>query len=677
MTTQRFVLGSVDWQDERDSATPYFLSNPRMYLVGSIGGAITPYGDEHLVGKMGGLWAHPMRMMQGWQVRIDGQVLAPATHCTVYAHYVERVHQHAGLQVVVQETLHPNLSLLSVQVQIHNQTADSWQGTVAIDIVTDIRGCWFGGIDEWPMRYRVFAHSVCFDREGVDWQGVAVARNSLGWRWQVNADVVSAQSTVTVAPQTPWSIDWVLAVDHEAQTEATALAKRWCGKHTKIVAREGLLESPMTVTHGVRLITPDAALNDYWQVATHNLRQLVTQPHQMPIYFLAGIPEYPQVFGCDTAYAVPGLMAAGFGQGTQSVLAYLAAHANHACGRVPHEITTNGRVFHPGNAQETPQFAVACWQYVRWSGDDDLAYRLYTVCAEGMQHVMGVLNGHHWPYGDGMVERHGMGPFKLDTVCYIYQALVALADWATADRHVDEAQVWRTYATNLAARFEQAWWLEKESLYADSLQRDGTPQLDRHWTAIVPVQTQIASPARQQAVYQQVRQDLVNQWGLMHTKGDDERVWTLPTGLLALSAFAQHDSAYGVELLRSIGSTARVGSLGLMKELIPQGICFIQLWSAALFVQGIVVGLCGIEPDMRNHQITITPQLPAEWPEVRFEKLLVGNWLLDIVITQHQVTVHVHAGMADNVLTVWVVASDGNRKSKIMRNGFSETWQLR
>ena len=677
MTTQRFVLGSVDWCDERDSATPYFLSNPHMYLVGSIGGAITAYGDEHLVGKMGGLWAHPMRIMHGWQLRIDGQVLTPATHCTVYPQYVERVHQHTGLRVVVQETLHPNLPLLSMQVQIHNDTDHQWQGTVAIEMMVDLRGCWFGGISDVDPHMRVFAHSVLIDRELVEWDGAVIARNSLDWRWQTTADGIHTQSTVTVAPHTAWQIEWVLAVDHEQQTTATALAKRWCGKHASMVARDGLLLSPIAANPGVRLTTPDTTINDYWQVATHNMQQLVTQPHQMPVYFLAGIPEYPQVFGCDTAYAVPGLMAAGFGQGTQSVLAYLAAHANQACGRVPHEITTNGRIFHPGNAQETPQFAVACWQYVRWSGDNDLAFRLYTVCAEGMQHVMGVLNGHHWPYGDGMVERHGMGPFKLDTVCYIYQALVALADWATADRHVDEAQVWRTYATNLAARFEQAWWLAKESLYADSLQRDGTPQLDRHWTAIVPVQTQIASPARQQAVYQQVRQDLVNQWGLMHTKSSDERVWTLPTGLLALSAFAQHDSAYGVELLRSIGSTARAGSLGLMKELIPQGICFIQLWSAALFVQGIVEGLCGIAPDMRNHQLTISPQLPVEWPEVRLEQLLVGNWLLDIVITQHQVTVHVHAGMADNVLTVWVVAHDGSRKSKIMRNSFSETWQLR
>jgi hypothetical protein len=345
MTRQRFVLGSVDWHADRDSATPYFLSNPRMYLVGSIGGAITPYGDEHLVGKMGGLWAHPMRMMQGWQVRIDGQLLAPATHCTVYAHYVERIHQHVGLHVVVQEALHPNLPLLSVQVQIHNQTADPWQGTVAIELETDIRGCWFGGIDERPMHYRVFAQSVCFGREGGDWEGAAVARNSLGWRWQINANVITTQSTVTVAPQTPWSIAWALAVDHESQTEATALAKRWCGKHAQIVAREGLLPSPMTTTHGVRLTTPDAALNDYWQVAIHNLQQLVTQPHQMPIYFLAGIPEYPQVFGCDTAYAVPGLMAAGFAEATQSVLAYLGAHADQAVGASPTKSPPTGGFF--------------------------------------------------------------------------------------------------------------------------------------------------------------------------------------------------------------------------------------------------------------------------------------------------------------------------------------------
>lgn len=675
MTTQRFVLGSVDWHDERDIATPYFLSNPHMYLVGSIGGVITAYGDEHLVGKMGGLWAHPMRIMHGWQVRIDGQVLTPATQCTVYPQYVERVHQHAGMRVVVQECLHPNLPLLSVQVQIHNDTDLQWQATVTIEIMVDVRGCWFGGIIDVDPHMRVFAHSVLIDRELVEWDGAVIARNSLDWRWQTTADSVYAQSAVTIAPRTAWHIDWVLAVDHEQQTVATALAKRWCGKHAMIVARDGLLLSPMAANPGVRLTTPDAAINDYWQVATHNMQQLVTQPHQMPVYFLAGIPEYPQVFGCDTAYAVPGLLAAGFGPATQSVIAYLAAHAHHACGRVPHEITTNGRIFHSGNAQETPQFTVACWQYMRWSGDTQQNFSLYALCVEGMQHVMGVLNGQHWPYGDGMVERHGMGAFKLDTVCYIYQALVALADWATTNRDFDDAQRWRTYATNLAARFEPAWWLAAESMYADSLQRDGTPQLDRHWTAIVPVQTQIATPARQQAVYQQVRRDLVNQWGLMHTKGADERVWTLPTGLLALSAFAQNDTNYGVELLHQIGSTARHGSLGLMKELIPQGICFVQLWSAALFVQGIVQGLCGIEPDMGNRQITITPRLPAEWPEVRLEQLIVANWVLDIVITFQQVTVYTPSDAEP--LMVWVVSPDGSRHSQLVRGGFTAKWLIR
>lgn len=674
MTKQRFVLEGVDWRDTRDSATPYFLSNPRMYLVGSIGGEITSYGDEHLVGKMGGLWSHPMRIMHGWHVQINEQVLATATLCTVYPHYVERVHNHAGLRLIVQESLHPNLPILSVQMQIHNGTPQEWQGTIAIEILADVRGCWFGGMPESPSHNRVIGQYVRLGCKKTDWVGAAVVRNSLNWPWQVEANRVVAQSAVTIAPQGQLSVEWVLAVDHDSQPEAAVLAKRWSGKHSEIAARKGLLPMHLGEIQPPRLITPDADINEYWQVATHNIQHLVTQPHQMPSYFLAGIPEYPQVFGCDTTYSVPGLMAAGFSAVTEDVLTYLAAYAQQACGRVPHEITTNGRIYHPGNAQETPQFAVACWQYICWGGDIDLADALYPICVEGMQHVMAVLNGHDWPDGDGMVERKGMGPYKLDSVCYIYQALKALAAWAKTDKKFTEAQTWQTYATDLARRFEQVWWLESESLYADSLHRDGTPQLDRHWTAIVPVHTEIADNARQQLVYQEVLRTLVNEWGLIHTKGDDERVWTLPTGLLALCAFAQNDPSYGIELVRSIGSTARHGSLGLMKELIPQGICFIQLWSVALYVQGIVEGLCGIVPDMRNRQITITPRLPAAWPEVRLEQLLVGNWVLDIVITHKRTEVKAQAN--DEVLTVWVVSSDGRRKSKVLRGGKSVEWLL-
>jgi trehalose/maltose hydrolase-like predicted phosphorylase len=90
-----------------------------------------------------------------------------------------------------------------------------------------------------------------------------------------------------------------------------------------------------------------------------------------------------------------------------------------------------------------------------------------------------------------------------------------------------------------------------------------------------------------------------------------------------------------------------------MKELIPQGICFIQLWSAALFVQGIVEGVCGIVPNLRNHELTITPQLPADWHEVALTGMWIGRFLVDITMTPHTVTVR-QTSMGD-ALTVTVV----------------------
>ena len=364
----------------------------------------------------------------------------------------------------------------------------------------------------------------------------------------------------------------------------------------------------------------------------------------MPRYALAGIPEYPQFFGCDTTYSIPGMVSAGYGAVARSALAGLAARAQAACGRVPHEITTNGRVYHPGNTQETPQFAVACWQYLCWTGDMDAARAWYPVCVEGMEHVAGVLAGRHWPYGDGMVERHGMGPFKLDSVCYIVQALAALTAWARALGLANEAARWEHAAAGIRTRFEAAWWLPEENCYADSLQSDGTPQLDHHWTAIVPVQTGTATPARQRAVYQHVKNTLTNTWGLMHTGGTEASVWTLPTGLLALAAFDQDDGAYGVQLLKNIAVTARHGSLGLLKELIPQGLCFVQLWSAGLLCQGITEGVLGIAPDLLHQRIAITPRLPDPTRTVTLSDLTLGAHRVDVSVSAGQLTIAHRSG---------------------------------
>ena len=623
MTIQHFHLNDIHWQTERPGNTPIFLSNRHGYLVAGIDGHIHPYGDAHLVGRMGGLWLHPVRVMHGWQLTVNQHPLT-AVVCHVYPDAVERIYHVDGSTITTREQMAVDAPGLDLTVSVTGETAPH---QLALSIAVDVRGCWFGGVAD----------------EGVDvWlDGPNVSLKPC------NPEV---GATIDVTARGAWQ--WLHDAQHLQLVGVLITGEYGCS--VRVHHQRATAAAPMTLGADAHplLQTPDAQLNAYWQIARHNMQQLIADYPDIPPYFLAGIPEYPQLFGCDTTYSIPGLMGAGYHSMSRSALLALAAYAQWACGRVPHEVTTNGRVFHPGNAQETPQFAVACADYLAWSGDVATIRQLYPLCVEGMAHFEGVLKGHHWPYGDGMVERHGMGPFKLDSVAYLYHALHAMMIMADVLGDPTARAHWSDAATQLATRFEQEWWIESESLYADSLQRDGTPQLDGHWTAIVPGHTGLANPARRQRAYQRIKRDFVNQWGLVHTRGREELVWTLPTGLLALEAFAQSDVETGLKLLRSIGVTSEHGSLGLLKELIPQGICFVQLWSTGLFAQGITQGLFGLAPDATTRHLALDPQLPVDWPQMTLRDVACGDARFTIIVTPNEVRVEYTTGNASWLITV-------------------------
>ena len=138
MTTMLYVIDGVCWQEERPPETPTFLSNRHGYLVASIGGAMVPYGVEHLVGKMGGLWFHPLRIGAGWQLRLNGVPCVAAVRCTVHADRIERVYDLPGRQLVATERMDDALAALLVGVLVTNTTDtpvhDQWE--MCVDAVS-------------------------------------------------------------------------------------------------------------------------------------------------------------------------------------------------------------------------------------------------------------------------------------------------------------------------------------------------------------------------------------------------------------------------------------------------------------------------------------------------------------------------------------------------------------
>lgn len=636
--TLRFGPHTLLAADPGSEVVPYFLAGRKMYYVGMTTGDLQPIGAEHLVGEMGGLWSHPLRVADGMTLLVsepDGtQPMAHGIELIELLSHIEWRYRIGGMEIKRRDLIAEDHAAFFSLLTLKNAGARPRSGKLHLLVRLKFMGSWFSGYaarggDEFWLDDTVV---LGYDRLWQGRWGVACGTTVAPERCEFEPREVGRLATLTypftLAPGQTQNWEFLLTADHERGHDgARHLFGQLAGTGEKLLL-DKVNRYHQKVFQGVALKTPERLVDRAFALAKANLQLLSADygPH-LPPYFLAGVPEYPQLFGCDTEYTVPGAVAAGFAETSKSALLALADYGQRACGRIPHEITTNGRVFHPGNTQETPQFAAACWDYFRWTGDLAFLRRVYPLCKEGIDEYMPSIWGPAsslYPIGDGMIERQGMGSRKLDSTCYLFQALRALRDMAETLEQPDDARRYGSRMNELGRRFEQDWWLEDEQMYADSLHTDGTPQLDGHWTVVLPLQLGLAGPDRALRSLDRIEREWVNRWGLVHTREKEELVWTLPTGLLALTAFRYKRPELGLRMLQNIAETANYGTLGAFKELIPIGLCFVQLWSAGLYAQGMIEGLLGLNPLAHVHRLSIAPCLPAAWPGVRLSAVEVG-----------------------------------------------------
>lgn len=647
--TLRFGPLTLDAHAAR--STPYFLSGRKLYAIGATDGSITPVGDEHLVGEMGGVWAHPIKFLDGWFFSLqDGDGRHDLLRCIHFEGHLSDAtlrFEHGPLELTRTDFVADDDAALFSLVEITNTGAAPWSGSAGFVVEINIQPTWFGGWETGGVELlQSNGRAVAFDKQWPDRWGVAFGSSTMPqavvFGKRRNTPTAELRYELSLAPGQRVELEFLVACEHQNGYQvALQLFDKLGGRGGELLAakRERYRRA---VWENVSLQTPDERINDEWALAKANLVMLEADysPY-VPSYLLAGIPEYPNLFGCDNTYTAPGAAAAGFAPIVRSSLALLGDYARRACGRVPHEITTNGRIFNPGNTQETPQFAIAVWDYFRWTGDTAFLRSLYPVCREGVsEYLPGAWNSDQdgYPQGDAMVERQGMGSRKLDSACYLYAAWRALGEMARVLERPEAAEYDRL-AGDWLRRFERDWWIEEQGLYADSLHTDFTPQLDGHWTQVVPVQLGISSPERAELVLAAIESSYTNRWGIMHTRGVDERVWTLPTGLLVLALLRHGKADSALRYLNNIALTTRHGMLGAFKELIPEGICFMQLWSAGLYLQALLEGFLGLDPRAHEHVLGICPTLPPSWPEVQVRSLRVGAHLLNLRVAHDGCTI--------------------------------------
>ncbi|HSJ54310.1 MAG TPA: glycosyl hydrolase family 65 protein, partial [Anaerolineae bacterium] len=436
---------------------------------------------------------------------------------------------------------------------------------------------------------------------------------------------------------------WTFAISVETTSGAAAAVanlNEWLPQRDTLKAGKQALYGTL-LSSGPRFHSPDAHFDAAFDIARANMQMLEAESPALGRYLYAGLEMFPFWFASDGYYCLPGLMAGNLVASAQNHV--LIGTRSEQNGRIPHQISPSGRVVVGGNAQETPQWVMAVWDAYRWTGDRDFLAAAYPTAAKGLFDYTlddADRDGDLYPEGPGMVEKQGMGPEKVDSASYLWAALQDLAQMAGLLGDTETATRAQEVASRLQASFDADWWLPAEELYADSMQGDPSqPPSSGQWSTVVPLEVGIAPAEHARATLARLQRGHLNEWGLVHTLGSDERVWTLPTATLSRGAFRNGDADLGFAMLQHLAQTLDHGSIGTFHELIPQGLSFVQLWSGATFVRGVVEDLMGIQVRADLHAVTIAPKLPASWAFAELEDLRFGGHTIRIRATRTGITV--------------------------------------
>lgn len=465
--------------------SPYVTAGDRVYMVGHQDGSFPEIG-WHIQGEMGGIWNHPIKLMDGFDafVEVNGTVtpLGRATRFTNYpmaGHHQYRL-EPLELKVDRWQFVPDGKEGLVLEFVLHNKGIEDRSLEFGFTGHPDLRPTWLGertgmtdGTDlpsyngelgAWVVRdslnpwFTLFGSSLPVSSHaekppkhpgnGVSAELTYHVQIPAGKQASLRFAIAGSYSSESVAKSTYSEL--------LRDAEALLAAKR--DRYAELASR-------------TRLITPDTALNQTFEWLKYNCDWLIREVPEVGRGITAGIPDYPWWFGVDSEYALQGYMAVGQRDPVYETIRLLdsVSAAVNGNGRIIHEMSTNGAVFNPGNINETPQFASLIWKIYQWSGDRDFLAKYFPTVRKGLGWLMeeNDENNNGFPDGFGMMEIHGLDSEMIDVAVYTQVAFKHASLMARELGKDTLASQYLQTASALQRRINEAFWSEEFGSYAD------------------------------------------------------------------------------------------------------------------------------------------------------------------------------------------------------------------
>lgn len=475
--------------------SPYVTAGDRAYLVGHQNGAFPELG-WHIKGEMGGLWNHPIKLLDGFEaiITVDGKqtILNNASQFVNYPYANKHVFnlKELDLQITRWQFVPDATEGVLVQFEIENTGPKNREIEFTFKAYSDLSPTWLGertqmtdGIDQATFDQESGSYTV-YDL--VSPWSVLIASNATPVNnatfespFAGSGIGVSLSYNLNIPANNNYVHNMAIGGSYISTTASKSTVHGILDYWPSMV--QGKKERYQELAQQSKLTIPDKKLEETFEWLKYNSDWLIRDVPEVGRGITAGIPDYPWWFGVDSEYALKGYMTIGQTNIVYSTIALLDSVSNavNGNGRIIHEMSTNGAVFNPGNINETPQFWSLIWEVYKWNGDKTFLEKYYPTIEQGVEWLLfeNDANKNMFPDGFGMMEIHGLDSEMIDVAVYTQRGLRDAAMIAEVLEKDVNATIWQKSAYTLQTRINDQFWSEEFNSYADFI---GTDQQALH-----------------------------------------------------------------------------------------------------------------------------------------------------------------------------------------------------
>ncbi len=468
-------------------ASPFVAAGDRVYLIGHQNGTFPDLG-WHVKGEMGGIWLHPIKLMDGFTASIESDgtsfCLDQASSFTNYP--FANIHRfdnpESGIEVERLQFVPDGKEGMTILFRIKNVDTSAKTFDFTFRGYTDLMPVWLGD------RTEMIDHpdDISFDEmtkvftgkdQGNDWFVVwgsspqfQINPTEQGCSMQPKGLGNNASFSTTLSLEAGQEIIFPVFIAGSTETEIKAL-------ENLASLREGLLtdwnskkDRYANLKTQAEIQIPDTELQLAFEWIKYNTDWLVRDVPGIGRGFGAGLQDYPWWFGVDSEYTIKGLIATGRKDLVYSTieLIHSLSEKENGNGKIIHEVSTNGAVFNPGNLNETPQFVSMIWEVYRWTGDREFLEKYFPTIEKGLVWLLeNDTDGNLVADGYGMMEIHGLESEMIDVAVY---SQIAFSDAALMAEILGKSELAKDYQSKsnaLKVTINSDFWVPEFGSYAD------------------------------------------------------------------------------------------------------------------------------------------------------------------------------------------------------------------